>query len=360
MRVADKIAFGQVDRNLQKNRSEMLDLQNQAATQKRINKPSDDPTAAARVLVSRTEDRGTTQFIKNLNNAKAFLDFTDQSLAEMSDVLVRAKELALSQASDAGASTQTRQVTATEVEQLYGQTLQVANRKLADRYIFAGFRTQTPPFNSAGEYQGDEGDIKIHVHKDSFVAMNVPGNRIFLGQGLGQDGIARATIDTPTDVKQLHEWREGREVQRQEAEQIEEAAVHTRGPASSLHPNKMSDRDPVDRTYGINVFRVLKDLETALRTDDKENIQESLNELDQAFQQLVLARADVGSRSMQVNSTLDSLTKASVDHKVSASQLEDADVFKVVSDINKTDSALRASLETSGRVTQKSLIDFLR
>ncbi len=360
MRVADKMSFGQVDRNLHKNRSEMLDLQNQAATQKRINKPSDDPTAAARVLVSRTEDRGTTQFIKNLNNAKSFLDFTDQSLGELSEVLVRAKELAIGQASDAGASQQTRQVTATEIDQLYGQTLQIANRKLADRYIFGGFKTQTPPFNSEGQYDGDDGDMKIHVHKDAFIAMNVPGNRIFLGRGLGVDGIARASIDTPTDIRQLNQWRDEHALKKQEAEEAEQSAVFTRGPASVLHPNKLGDHDPVTKEYGINVFQVLKDLGTALKTDDKESIQESLNEIDQAFQQVVLSRSDVGSRSMQVNSTLDTLTKASVDHKVSASQLEDADVFQVVSDINKTDAALRASLETSGRVTQKSLIDFLR
>ena len=47
MRVTDKMAYNQVTRNLQKNRGEMQDLQNQAATQKRINKPSDDPAAAS-------------------------------------------------------------------------------------------------------------------------------------------------------------------------------------------------------------------------------------------------------------------------------------------------------------------------
>ena len=112
MRVADKMAFNQVNQNLVKNRSEMADLQNQAATQKRINKPSDDPLASARVLVARTEERGNSQFIKNINNAKSFLEFSDQSLGELSDILVRAKELAISQSNDASGNEETRLVTA--------------------------------------------------------------------------------------------------------------------------------------------------------------------------------------------------------------------------------------------------------
>ncbi len=360
MRVSDKMSFNQVDRNIQKNRAEMLDLQEQAATQKRINKPSDDPTAAARVLTSRTEERGSAQFIKNLNHAKGFLEFTDQSLGELGEILVRAKELAISQASDAGASLETRQVTATEIEQIRNQALHIANRKLADRYIFGGFRTQTAPFNTEGEYGGDNGDIKLHIHKDSFISMNIPGNRVFLGEDLGRDGIARASIYTPTDVNELNMWKEDRQIEQQEKQKLQEDFVMTRAPASLHAPGKSGQKDPVTEAYGINIFQTVRDLEISLKTNDKEGVQESLDSLDQAIQQVIMARADVGSRTMQVNSTLDSLQKAIVDSKITASQLEDAEVFQVVSDISKTDSALRASLETSGRVTQKSLMDFLR
>ena len=104
MRVTDKMGHNAVINNLQKNRSEMTDLQGQAASQKRINKPSDDPVASARVLGYRTEDRQSQQFIKNINIARSFLEFTDVSLNEMSDVLMRMKELAIQQGNDAGAS----------------------------------------------------------------------------------------------------------------------------------------------------------------------------------------------------------------------------------------------------------------
>src|SRR5258708_1478260 len=104
MRIADKMQFDQVNSNVAKNRTEVSQLQNQAATQKRVTKPSDDPLAAARVLANHTEIQGAEQFIKNIGIAKSYLEYTDQSLGELSDALVRAKELAIAQANDAGAN----------------------------------------------------------------------------------------------------------------------------------------------------------------------------------------------------------------------------------------------------------------
>src|SRR4051794_18016235 len=104
MRVADKMAFKQVEGNIGKNRSTMSELQNQAATQKRVTRPSDDPLAAARVLSTRMDLQDNNQFTKSLNYARSFLEFSDQSLGEITEALVRAKELAINQANDASAS----------------------------------------------------------------------------------------------------------------------------------------------------------------------------------------------------------------------------------------------------------------
>src|SRR5690554_6937308 len=100
MRIADKMQFDQVNGNISKNRSQMAELQNQAATQKRVTKPSDDPLAASRVLSNRVDLSGNKQYSKNLNYARSFLEFTDQSLGEATEYLMRIKELALSQSSD--------------------------------------------------------------------------------------------------------------------------------------------------------------------------------------------------------------------------------------------------------------------
>jgi flagellar hook-associated protein 3 FlgL len=360
MRIADKMAFNQVNQNLTKNRSDMADLQNQAATQKRINKPSDDPLASARVLAARTEERGNSQFIKNINNARSFLEFSDQSLGELSEILVRAKELAISQSNDASGNEETRLVTASEVEQIYNQAVQIGNRKLGERYIFGGYKTHNSPFSPDGDYRGDDGDMKIQTQKDSFVAMNIPGSKVFLGKGLSNDGIVRARAETPKNVEELQEFKNEELRREEENQRHDEQFLQTRGPAS-VRRHKHADKvDPVSGSGGINIFTVLRDLEVSMRTNDKLGIQDALDTLDQAISQVVLSRSEVGSRIMAIDRTTESLQKAVVDNKVSASQLEDADAFQVISDINKTDSTLKATLETSGKLIQPSLLDFLR
>ncbi len=353
MRIADKMQYNQVTSNVQKNRSDMSQLQDQAATQKRVTKPSDDPLAAARVLSTRTEVRGNEQFLRNIQNAKSFLEFSDQSLGELTEALVRAKEIAVSQAGDTGANSQTRLMSSAEIGQIYNQAIQIGNRKMGERFVFSGYNTQTQPFNQEGKYFGDDGDIKVYTHKDSFITMNLPGQRVFLGQGLGGDGTVRPDHVLPQTTEELKDLQLNEEQRRDFNKEKEEEHVQVRRLAS------MNNRD-VDLSRGVNIFSVLKGLEVSLKTNDKEGIQGVLDVLDQGISQVVYARSEVGSRVIAINNTLDSVQKATVDQRIISSQLEDADVFQVMSDINKTDSTLKATLETSSRLVQPSLLDFIK
>jgi flagellar hook-associated protein 3 FlgL len=361
MRVTDKMAFNQTTQNLAKNRTDMNDLQNQAATQKRINKPSDDPTASARVLANRTEERGSKQFVKNINVARSFLEATDQSLSELTESLVRAKELAIQQANDAGGSAETRRTVAAEIAQIYAQAVQIGNRKLGERYIFAGYHTTKPPFDISGEYLGDDGAMKLQINKDAFVSMNISGDKVFLGQGLGQDGLMTAKNAVPRNTEQLKDQKQQEELRMQHNEEMRNEPVELRSPASDTSRGEVtvqSRSEPL--AEGTNILKSLRDFQIALQTNDKGEIQASIDTMDAAVSQVVNARAQVGARVSSLNAATDSLQKSIIDNKAAASQLEDADLFEVVSDMNKTESTLKATLETSGKTMNMSLLDFLR
>lgn len=361
MRVSDKMGHNAVITNLQKNRGEMTELQGKAATQKRINKPSDDPVASARVLGYRTEDRQSQQFIKNINVARSFLDFTDVSLNEMSDVLMRLKELAIQQANDAGSSAETRKITSEEIAQSYRQMIQIANRKLGDRYIFGGYNTQVEPFDYEGNYRGDDGDMKLHINKDAFLSMNLPGDKVVLGKGIGSDGFIRAKDSTPKNIEQLDRHQEEEMLRQQQNEDFQHESVRLRAPANEGHRGEQSFKSNIhDTSEGINILQTIKDFEIALRVNDKTEIQSAIDNIDKALGQVIHARAQVGARIQALNHTTNSLQQTIVDTKNNASQLEDADIFNVVSEISKTDSALKATLETSPKILQPSLLDFLK
>ena len=355
MRVSDKMGHNQVTSGLQKNRGELSELQAQAATQKRVTKPSDDPVAATKVLGARTEENSNVQFSKNINVAKSFLEYTDVSMNEISEVLMRLKELAIQQASDAGASEETRRVVAEEVSQSYAQLIQIGNRKLGDRYIFGGYRTTQAPFDFEGNYRGDSGDIRIQIQKDGFVAMNLPGNRLFMGEGLQGGGKANLQNQNPRTLQDLDEYKQ----QVQESQQPK-PQVQIRGPASTERQNTGYLSDVDEGVRSLNILQAVKDFEVGLRVNDKASIQDSIDRLDFSISQVVQSRAQVGARLQAVNLTQDSLQKAVIDNKMTASLAEDADLFQLASDISKADATLKATLETSGKVLQPSLLDFLK
>jgi flagellar hook-associated protein 3 FlgL len=352
MRIADKMNYDQVTSNLAKNRSEMSDLQNQAATQKRVTKPSDDPLAAARVLAGKVDIHSNNQFLKSVNSAKNFLEYSEQSLSELADVINRAKELALAQSSDASANEGTRAIVATEIAQLKDQMIQIGNRKMGDRYLFAGFKTNRPPFDRHGNYAGDDGEMQIIINKDAAVAMNIPGSKVFMGKSAAASAVGAESHASP--------YPPG--IERKDQGIQPGRPVEWRGPASENPQQTQEEVNLSDswKSGGTNVFDVFADLEVALKANDKAGVQDSLDSLDAALAQAVLARSSLGSRVATLNSATETLSKAQVDNKTMVSNLEDADTFQLVSDINKTDSTLKATLASSGKLIQPSLLDFLR
>ena len=363
MRVADKMAFDQVNRAITRNRSDLDLYQNQAATQKRITKPSDDPVAASQVLGARTEEQSNKQFVKNLNYAKSFLDYSEQSLGDLDNVLVRAKELAISQANDASANPETRRAVAAEVSQLYAEAIQIANRRLGDRFIFGGFKTVHPPFDQNGNYNGDDGEMKVHIDKDTFLSMNMPGSVALLGKGLSSDGLNFRSLAQARTLEQLktQETKHPADFGQTQDSGGSSGSLE-RAPASLRISDNVAPNESGDETTprGVNVFGALKKFQIALMANDRDGVQESMDNLDGALQQVIVARSALGSRVTAINNTLNSMQSQLVDDKSTISQLEDADVFHVISQINKAQSALQATLQTSGRLMQKSLMDFVQ
>jgi flagellar hook-associated protein 3 FlgL len=190
--------------------------------------------------------------------------------------------------------------------------------------------------------------------------MNMPGDRIFLGQSVA---VPKAAGSSESEGYDLHLTNEGLSVNGRPVrgpssltERTIAREVDGQGDSPAVEPNVAE----AWQKKGTNVFNVLKDLEISLKTNDKSGIQESLDRLDEALSQVVIARSELGSRAATLNSATDSLQKGQIDAKTLASNLEDADTFQLVSDINQTESTLKASLATSGKLIQPSLLDFLK
>lgn len=348
MRVADKMNHTQVISNLNKNRADLSTYQNQAALQKRITKPSDDPLGAARILESRTEMAGFAQFEKNIVSTKGFIEFSEQSLGEMGELLIRAKELAIQQASDGASGPETRKMAAMEMRQIFEQMVNIGNRKFGDRYLFGGYKTLQTPFDMQGNYYGDDAEIEVPIDKDAKMVMNIPGSKVFLGRKINDPIGPTREIDPSLGED--------------ETPATPPESIEMRGPASA---NAMIE-DPTVNNQGswgprsVNLFSTIRALEIGLRTNDKGTVQNSLDFLDDSLNQLNLARAELGSRISVLNTGLETIQKLQVDAKILESNIEDVDMYDLVNKLNRTQNQLEASLATSGKMIQNSLLDFLK
>src|SRR4051794_22737591 len=138
MRVSENTNFGAVHENIRRSRERMENLQNQNATLKKLNTPSDDPVGAAKVLEVRTDKVNNDQFLSNGKLAEAFLNNSDHALDQLVEIVNRAKEIAINQSSAASSTDESRLGVAEEIGQLFQQAVAVANTRIGDRYLFGG------------------------------------------------------------------------------------------------------------------------------------------------------------------------------------------------------------------------------
>ena len=122
----------------------MTRYQDMLSSGKAINKPSDDPVRIARIMGYQASLQQNKQHQRNIDAAMSWLDTTEDALSGMTDVLQRARELAVSGA-DGPKPPESRRAIAKEIDELVGVLVQLANTSFGGRHIFAGYQTTASP-----------------------------------------------------------------------------------------------------------------------------------------------------------------------------------------------------------------------
>jgi len=318
MRVTENTNYGIVRDSIRRSRERMQDLQLQSSTLKKLNTPSDDPIGAAKILEMRTDKFNNNQFQMNSKMAEGFLDNTDHAISDLTELVLRAKEIALNQSSAASSNEDTRQGVAEEAGQLFKQAVMIANRRVGDRYLFGGYKTQSPPVDPEGQYLGDEGEMMVEIGSDVFISMNIPGVDVFNTH--------------PKNLENL-----------ENLESLDEAPS-----------------DNANLPENVNLFDELQNFRIALLTGSLEGIRSTLERFDQIYDKMVATRAKIGSRIQGLQSTTQAIDRHNLTNASLNSALEDADMAQVVSDLGKEETVFRSSLASSKRLIQPTLLDFLK
>ncbi len=160
--------------------SKLSEYELQLATGKRLNRPSDDPSAAVSIISLESSAKRIAQFQRNADVARSRLEQEETALTGVNNLLQRVRELVV-QGNNDTTGPEGRAAIANEIEQHLESFLQLANTRDANgEYIFGGYRTDAPPWTTDGvgnfTYNGDDGQRKLQIGENREVVIGDPGS----------------------------------------------------------------------------------------------------------------------------------------------------------------------------------------
>lgn len=294
--------------NLEKNSNRLSDLQVMGATGKRMSKPSDDPSAIRPVVNARGQIRSAERFQQTMGTAMDRINIMDAQLSELSNLMIRGKELLVG-AGNVAMSDQDLRVVGQQARLLKEELVAIGNTQINGKYIFAGYAEGTVPFDGTpGVYNGDDGAIEFEIGPGEKVAVNLTGNDLFMGD---------FNFDGATDAG------------------------------------------------GVDLFQVFDNIIAALDpaapgTPDPNAALAEMNALDLGADQVGRFRSQMGNLGARVENSMIGMEDASIEMQKVLSRYEDADIVKVLSDMTQQETAFKAALEITSRVSQLTILDYVR
>lgn len=299
MRVAESQRYRQANEKIEKAKSNNAKALDTVSTMKNLNTISDDPTGLSRAIRYRDQISSLEQHVKNMELSKGFMETTEQSLSGITENIVRAKELAISMANDTN-NAASRDATSKEVRQIIDDVLLLGNASYNGRFVFGGFRNDTPPLAEDGNFIGDDGQIFVEVSPGTFKPINLMAKGLFVAT-------------------------------------------------------------EADRMKGqSNMISALQSLHEGMAENDKNKIQESMAQLDFHLDKVTSYQATIGGMWNSLNNAQTRVIRDSDAARVALSGVVDADAFKATSQFKQTETTLQGTLLASNKVLQPSLLNFLQ
>lgn len=414
MRVTDLTKQSAILRNMQNNGERLQNLSDNLASGRRINKLSDDPLGATQAQDFRTKLSYFDMLKENTKRTFLWLDRTESELSHVGDLLRRVKTLIMAQANDTSEKN-SRRVTAEELKNITVAMVQSGNAKNGKVYIFSGSKTLTRPLIEGKEAQkatvemdGLESDLKFLLDADQFEATFrgfstnalrvritrtgeigraqyqvsddggetwsrdstlLPEIEVFNRDGLSSDKVMLRFTGEPKDfAKEPIIFHQGLEFVFEPNGPIQYQGNNDkrRVPTSEglLQPINVTAGEIFFRNENdpdsVNIFDMMFSLQRALMDNDGRVLEERLDDLDAAFEQVLNHRADMGAVRRELEDQMKKVDDREFNSVTQLSELEDLDFPRAVMEMNLADVRNKATLDTSARLIQPSLLNFLR
>lgn len=140
IRISQRQMYSNFVSQMNQNLSALMESNLQGASEKRINRPSDDPAGAARVLMQRATLDNIDQYKKNIGTATGWLSTADSTLLDVQKVLSQVRDI-VEEASTGTQTSENRQQASFSLRQALSSLIGLANTPYAGQKIFGGHKT---------------------------------------------------------------------------------------------------------------------------------------------------------------------------------------------------------------------------
>jgi len=291
--------------NLNKNLEKMQKYQNQLSTSKRITRLSEDPVGVIKSLQARVNLSKTEQYQANVEDAKAWMAFTETSLMEINEMIKRAYELVL-QASNDTNSPMERQAIGVELEQIRQQLINSLNSTYAGRNIYGGYNVNVPPITV------ENGVLKYNNKDVSSLDDNSPEYNETIRYEVGRGVYVDVSIN----------------------------ALRVIGTG----PDNM-----------ISTFEKLVE-----KLNAGEPVTEYIDKMKNAQEHILSLVSEIGGRTNRLDFIISRYENDIINYMDIKAKVEDIDQAEVIMYFKMQEAVYRSALSVGARIIQPSLVDFLR
>lgn len=398
------MTYNAVNRNVQHTiidrYSDLASQQEILSTGKKLLRPSDAPIDVANDIKLRSKLNALTQLKKNINDGLGYMQVTDTAMMSMDSVMQRVRELAIEGSSDT-LSTNERKYINQEVEQLLRQTVSLANTQFKGDYVFGGTQTKIEPYpldsstatqpsnytNLDMAYYDGTGGVGVATQlTDSFdntpITNIIPGSFDLNIAGVNYSEGTDYTIDYKTgtftplvpalaiDVSAPANYQYGQVAMSFEyitvGEDIYGDPVNTNGEVKRAIEtgvkstiNITGDELMKDPKTGTDLLETIINLGQKLLENDTTGINDAIADIDLNMKVLLSAQSKNGARINRFETTLDRNDQQFTETTRRQSDLEDADMAEEIMKFSVMENAYNTALQSSAKIIQPSLVNYL-
>lgn len=273
MRITSTMLSSNYLKNVNKNMSYLQTLQNQLSTGKEISKPSDDPYKASRIVKMYADIAGNEQYNDNITDVTNFLDVTDTSITQISNLYSRVRELLVSAGNAAYGSEQMQSIQ-DEMKVKVDQLAQLLNTSFDGKYVFGGTKVDSKPVTVVDgkiQYADANGNGLPTVYKNS-------------------DGSYSTTKSSKNEKVALDDRMESGNTVREELME-EQSELNNKADLSEDDSNRLAEIESmldeskdvyIDSNGKFTTSEGEESVEVALGSIDKEEIEKEIDKLTSA------------------------------------------------------------------------------